>query len=198
MSAASTAGAVTPPMAMAPRWPRLLLLVAAAIELMSNLPSVAVLFGDTAQMAGAMIIAKIALAPLVAFAALFFAVRGPVAYALLAFAALILLTWASFLPAFRLNPPTLENGAFGLAFAAYQLVLAPLIAAGVVVLALSGKRPVLATLLAVLPTPRRGGHDRLRDRRRHLRLDEAAPTIETVVCWAEFFEVDKCAIAARP
>jgi hypothetical protein len=152
MSAASTAGAVTPPMAMAPRWPRLLLLIAAAVELMSNLPSVAVLFGDTAQMAGAMIIAKIALAPLVAFAALFFAVRGPVAYALLAFAALILLTWASFLPAFRLNPPTLENGAFGLAFAAYQLVLAPLIAAGVAVLALSSKRPILATLLAVLPT----------------------------------------------
>lgn len=31
-------------------------------------------------------------------------------------------------------------------------MLAPLIAAAVVVLALSGKRPALATLLAVLPT----------------------------------------------
>ncbi len=152
MTQANATGASPPAQAVAPRWPRLVLLIAAAIELMSNLPYVAVLFGDTSEMAGPMVMAKIALAPLVAFAALFFTVRGPVAYAPLAFAALILLTWASFLPAFRLNPPTLENGAFGLAFAAYQLVLAPLIAAVVVVLTLAGKRPVLATLLAVLPT----------------------------------------------
>jgi len=151
MTQTGTANTASAGQTMSPRWPRAALLVAAAIELMSNLPSVAVLFGDTSQMAGAMIMAKIALAPVVAFAALFFAVRGPVApYALLAFAALILLTWASFLPSFRLNPPTLENGAFGLAFAAYQLVLAPLIAAVVMVLALSGKRPVLLGVLAVI------------------------------------------------
>jgi hypothetical protein len=141
-----------PPQRMAPRWPRILLLAAAAIQLTSTLPDVATLFGDTSQMAGGIIMAKIALAPLIAFAALFFTVRGPVVYALLAFAALILLTWASFLPSFRLNPPTLETGGFELAFAAYQIVLAPLIAAMVVVLALSGKRLVLAILLAVLPT----------------------------------------------
>lgn len=149
MTQTNMAGAL--PTEMAPRWPRILLIAAAAVELVSNLPYVAVLFGDTSQMVGATMV-KIALAPLVAFAALFFAVRGSVAHALLALAALILLTWASFVPAFRLNPPTLENGALGLAFAGYQLVLAPLIAAVVVVLALSGKRPALATLLAVLPT----------------------------------------------
>jgi hypothetical protein len=88
----------------------------------------------------------------IAFAALYFAVRGPLAYALLALATLMLLTWASFLPAFRLRPPNLENEVFELAFAVYQLVLTPLIAAVVIVLALSGKRPVMATLLAVLPT----------------------------------------------
>jgi hypothetical protein len=126
------------------------LVAAAAVQFLSSLPDVLIVFGDTSQLAGGLVTAKIALAPAIAFAALYFAVRGPFAYALLALATLILLTWASFLPAFRLQPPNLENGAFELAFAAYQRLLTPLMAAVVVVV--SGKRPVLATLLAVLPT----------------------------------------------
>jgi hypothetical protein len=150
MTQTDTAGAA--PATMAPRWTRVVLLAAAAVQFVSSLPDVLVFFGDTSQLAGGLVSAKIALAPVIAFAALYFAVRGPFAYVLLALAILILLTWASFLPAFRLQPPNLENGAFELAFAVYQLVLTPLMAAVVVVLALSGKRPVIATLLAVLPT----------------------------------------------
>jgi hypothetical protein len=150
MTQTDTAGAA--PTTMAPRWVRVALLAAAAVQFLSSLPDVLVFFGDTSQLAGGLVTAKIALAPALAFAALFFAMRGPFACALLALATLILLTWASFLPAFRLQPPNLENGTFELAFAVYQLVLTPLIAAVVVVLALSGKRPVIATLLAVLPT----------------------------------------------
>jgi hypothetical protein len=134
------------------RWPRIAALAAAAIQLISSLPDLAALFADASEPRYAIVVAKIALAPVIAFAALYFAVRGPLRYVLIALAALSLLTWASFLPAFRLEPPNAQSGAFGLAVAAYQLVLAPLIAGVVVVLALSGKRPALATLLAVVPT----------------------------------------------
>jgi hypothetical protein len=120
--------------------------------LVSSLPDLAALLADISQSRYAIVVAKIVLAPVIAFAALYFAVRGPLRNALIALAALSLLTWVSFLPAFRLEPPNLQSGAFGLAFAAYQLVLAPLIAGVVLVLALSGKRPALATLLAVVPT----------------------------------------------
>ena len=141
-----------PSMERGTRWPRIVALAAAAVQFMSSLPDLAALFADASEPRFAIVVAKMVLAPVIAFAALYFAVRGPLRHALIALAALSLLTWASFLPAFRIEPPNAQSGAFGLAFAAYQLVLAPLIAGVVVVLALSDKRPVLATLLAVVPT----------------------------------------------
>jgi hypothetical protein len=79
MTRADTA-AEAPPKA-APRWPRLILLVAAAIEFLTGLSDLPILFGNLSEVpgpgiGGAIIVAKIALTPLIAFAALFFTIRG--------------------------------------------------------------------------------------------------------------------------
>jgi len=65
----------------APRWPQLVLLIAAAIELLNALSGVPVLFGNLSDVpgpgiGGAIIVTKIALMPFAALAALFFTSAG--------------------------------------------------------------------------------------------------------------------------
>ena len=58
---------------------------------------------------GAIIIAKIALQPLLALAALFFLIRGHLTYALLAMAFIILMTWLNYLPSVAIHGLELQG-----------------------------------------------------------------------------------------
>lgn len=140
-----------------PRWPGLLLLIAAIIELMSGLGDLPILLGDLSQipgpgLGGAIIIAKIALQPVLALAALFFIIRGHLTYALLAMAFIILMTWLSFLPSVQLHGLELEGSPIVVLPMGFQLILAPFLVVAIAGLALTGRQLTLATLLAVLPT----------------------------------------------
>lgn len=152
MTRADTA-AEAPPKA-APRWPRLILLVAAAIEFLTGLSDLPILFGNLSEVpgpgiGGAIIVAKIALTPLIAFAALFFTIRGRMLYAILAMAADVLLMWVSFLPSVAING--LEMAGMAAVATTYLIFLVPLLALAGIVLALRGRlAPAIA--LVVLPT----------------------------------------------
>jgi hypothetical protein len=150
----ANAAAAVPAKGTARRWPRLALLIAAAFEFLTGLSYLPILFGDLSQVpgpgiGGAIIVAKIALHPLVAFAALFFAVRGRMLYAILAMAAALLLTWVSFLPSVAING--LEMTGMAGAATIYLIFLVPLLALAGIVLALRG-RLTPAIVLVVLPT----------------------------------------------
>jgi hypothetical protein len=144
---------VQPAQATAPRWPRLVLLIVAAIEFLTALSDLPVLFGNLSEvpglnLGGAVIIAKIALSPLIAFAAVFFVIRGRIFYAIVAMAVGMLLTSLSFLPTVIGSGFTL-TGADG-AVTIYEIFVVPVIAIAAVVLGHRG-RLTPAILLAVLP-----------------------------------------------
>ena len=147
MTQANAAGADTPAQGKKLRWPQLALLAAAAFEFL-------ILFGDISQVpgpgiGGAIIVAKIALMPIVALAALFFTVRGRILYAILAMIAVMLLTWVNFLPSVAINGLEIEGVAGAVTI--YEVFVVPLIALAAIALAMRGRRTP-AILLAVLPT----------------------------------------------
>jgi hypothetical protein len=154
---AQSTGAGTFPVKSAPRWPRLLLLIAAAIELLGGLRDLPVLFGDLSEapgpgLGGAVIIAKIILQPILALLALAFVVRGRMTDALLAMAAIIAMTWLNFLPSVAIDGLNLDSGSgFIAVHLVFQIFLAPIVALAVAILALT-RQWTPACLLAVLPT----------------------------------------------
>lgn len=140
-----------------PRWPTLLLLVAAAIEFLGGLGSLPILAGDLSEvpgpgLGGQIIIATIILHPIAAAAALLFLVRGSLTWALVAMAVVILLDWLSYLPSFQLHGIELQDDGTGGLFTFLVLILPPILVLAVSGLALAGTRLTLASLLAVLPT----------------------------------------------
>jgi hypothetical protein len=150
---ASAAGA-GPAQATGSRWPRLILLIAAAIEFLTGLSNLPVLFGNLAEvpgfdLGGLLIIAKIVLSPFIALAALFFAIRGRICYAIGALAAGLLLTALSWLPTAAHSGFTV-SGADG-AVNIYEVVVVPVLAIAAIVLAYRG-RMTPAILLVVVPT----------------------------------------------
>ncbi len=151
---AQSSDAAARPAASASRWPRLLLLIAATVELIGGLANLPVLFDspDVPGLGGAVIIAKIVLQPVLALLALAFTIRGRMTDALLAMALIIAMGWLSFLPSaavpgFDLN----EGSGFILAHVVFQIYIAPVVALGVAVLALA-RQWTPACLLAALPT----------------------------------------------
>ncbi len=154
MTQANAAGADTPAQGKKLRWPQLALLAAAAFEFLTGLADLPILFGDISQVpgpgiGGAIIVAKIALMPIVALAALFFTVRGRMLYAILTMVAVMLLTWVSFLPSVAINGLEIEGVAGAVTI--YEVFVVPLIALAAIALAMRGRRTP-AILLAVLPT----------------------------------------------
>jgi hypothetical protein len=142
---------------IAPGWVRGILIVVAALESLSALRDLPVLFEAPDQFfgqgAGGWIIAsKLLLTPLVALAALAFAASGRVWAAILAMAGVIFLAWLSYMPSvllhgldFRGSPPVVLQGVF-------QIILVPLLVGVIGVLTLRKARLGLATILAALPT----------------------------------------------
>lgn len=140
-----------------PHWLRLTLAIAAALELIGGLKDLPILFGDTSEipgpgLSGWIISAKIALQPVFAGLALVFAAGGRVRLALVAMAVVVLANWMSYLPSVAIHGLEFQGDGAGGLVTLFEIVLAPLMAAAVVVLAWLDRRLPLATLLAVLPT----------------------------------------------
>lgn len=133
------------------------LIAVAAIETLSALANFSVIFVDyhheTAllKFAQALTSVNLALAPLLAGAALVFAVMGRLRHAIVALAALSLLAWAVDLPSIAIHGMELSGDLGGVIVAA-KLLGAPLIAAAAIVMAAQNERLALATLLVSLPT----------------------------------------------
>jgi hypothetical protein len=143
--------------AQVPNWARLLLAIAAALELTGSLKDVPILLGDMSEipgpgLGGFVIKAKIALSPLFAAAALFFAAGGRIRHALVAMAGVVLLNWLSYLPSVAIHGLEFQGDGAGGLVTLFEIVLAPAIALLVIALAWRGERLTLATLLAVLHT----------------------------------------------
>lgn len=139
------------------QWPRYLLGLAAAIELMGGLNDWPALTGDLTRLtghtlSGGLVVLKIAAFPLLALTALVFVVINRVQPALLAFAAMIMLTWLGYLPSLASKGLDVQGDLVVNAQFLFQYVLLPLIALAIAFLALARDRYKLATLLAVLPT----------------------------------------------
>lgn len=140
-----------------PHWAKPLLIAAAAIELASGLKDVPILFGDTSEIPGPgldgwIIAAHIALTPALALAALVLLLKDHVRAAMIAMAALVLLTWLSYLPSALLHGVEFERDGVGGLATLFYIVLAPALATVVATLAWRGMRLEFATVLAVLPT----------------------------------------------
>ena len=141
----------------APHWAKLVLASAAAIELVGGLNDLPILFGDMSEIPGPgpsgwLIKAHIALGPVFALAALVFAARGRMRPALVAMAAVVLMTWLNYLPSVAVHGLEFAGDGAGGLLTLFQVVLAPMLAVAVSALALRGTRLGLATALAVLPT----------------------------------------------
>jgi hypothetical protein len=140
------------------RWLRLGLAAVAALELLDAFASVPNIFTDyhheTAllRFAQTLFSIKLALAPVIAATALLYAAWGNFRRAILALAALVLLTWllddvwSIPIHGFEFTPD------FGGAVAFVHHFIFPLVAIAGAILAWKGRRLALATLLVCLPT----------------------------------------------
>jgi hypothetical protein len=135
------------------RWPCLIVIVLAAIELMGGLIQLPTVLGGGSGpgLGGSVLAATTVLRPILALAALAFAFRGRMAYALLALAAIIAVTWLYFLPFVAQYGLRLNHADVVVPLLLYQIFLLPLIAFAVATLALA-RRFMAAAVLAALPT----------------------------------------------
>jgi hypothetical protein len=139
------------------RW-RMLLVAAAALEFLGGVRDLPILFGDLSEvpgpgLGGGIIIAKIALQPILGLAALLCAWKGRLRESLLAMAAIILVTWLNFLPSVTLHGLDFRGkDAFISLHMILQIVLAPFLAAAVAALAIRNRVTPTAIALAILPT----------------------------------------------
>lgn len=136
---------------------RAVLVIAALLEFWGGLRDFPILFGNLSEIpgpgiGGAVIVAKIALQPILGFVALVCALTGRIKVALLGMALIILLTWLNYMPSVLRHGLELRGSPFVILQMIFQILLAPFLAGTVAVLAMRGERLSLATLLAVLPT----------------------------------------------
>jgi hypothetical protein len=141
----------------APGWVRGLLIGVAMLESLSAIRDFPLLFAAPEQffgqgLGGWIIAAKLVFSPLASVAALIFSATGRVWSAILALAALILLTWLGDMPSVALHGLDLTGSLPVVSHAIFRIILVPLLIAVIVVLAMRKERLGLATVLATLPT----------------------------------------------
>jgi hypothetical protein len=140
------------------RWLRIVLAILAAYELWDALAALPILFVDygheTAllRFAQALVSVRIVLAPLVTVAALWFAATGKLRHAIIALAALVLLTWVlDDVWSIPINGLELDFTLGGLVVV-LKIFIFPLAAIAAIYLALKDRRLGLACALVALPT----------------------------------------------
>jgi hypothetical protein len=150
------AGSATAQAPQAAGWLRLLLLLAAVVELVGGLSSLPILLGNLNEVpgpgiGGAIIVATIILHPIAALAALFFLVRGKLTWTLLCLTFVVFLNWLSYLPSVALNGMELAPELVSAIVTFIILILPPIVVVGVPVL-IARNKLTPAVLLAILPT----------------------------------------------
>ncbi len=139
------------------RWLRAALIAAAAWELTDALTSFGLLFADVdmteifGSIGGRILQATVAVRPFAALAVIILAALNRLPWAIMAMAAVVLITWLSAMPGFVLNRPDFD-GVMTTLQTLFQIVACPLLA--VMAIALAGRRRnlPLATALVCLPT----------------------------------------------
>ncbi len=136
---------------------RLVLLIVAIGKVLGALSTLVILFDDDptipgTDLGGLVISATIVLSVLFAVAALIFAIRGPIARAIIAIAGLALLDWLSYVPSVVKYWSDFPGPGFAGSMAIVQMLVLPAIAAAAIVLAWRGERLGLAAILALIPT----------------------------------------------
>lgn len=156
MSAPATDAEATSP-AAAPRLLglRKVLIIASLLEGFDASSSVSILFGDMSEIPGPgfggfLVKAHIASHPLLALAALMFAITGSVRHAIIALAAIVFMTWLNDMPSVVRHG--LDFNGIGAFETPARIIAFPLIAACAIALAARNQRLGLATALASLPT----------------------------------------------
>lgn len=136
---------------------RLLLIIVAIGKVVTSFTSSAVLFDPDPTIPGTswgglVISAVIVLSPILAAVALFFAIRGPIARAIIPIGALALLDWLSYVPSLVNHRSEFPTPGFMGVVEIAQFVVLPALVMLAVVLAWRGERLGLAAGLALLPT----------------------------------------------
>jgi hypothetical protein len=136
---------------------RIALIVLAAIEMLSALNEFTGIFYEYNHTTKLLIVAqglttlRLALAPLFAGVALWFAIVGRIRHAIVALAILVLFTWVTDTPSFAIHGLEWSASPLGLHVFA-QKFLYPLFAIAAIVLAAKNRRLWLAGVLVSLPT----------------------------------------------
>lgn len=134
---------------------RIALIVVAVIELFDAIPSVSILFGDMSEIPGPgfggfLVKARIVTNPVLALAALILAAMGRVRHAIIALAAVVIMTWLSFMPSVVRHGLELKgSGAFETPI---RMIAFPLMAACAIAYAARSERLRLAAALVTIPT----------------------------------------------
>lgn len=157
MTTAPVLAADAAPVSAAPRHLglRTVLIIAGLLEGFDALSSLPTLFGDMSEIPGPgfggfLIKAHIATHAPLALAVLVFAVIGRVRYAIIALAAIALMTWLNYMPSVVLHG--LEFRGTGAFETPARIIAFPLMAACAIALAARDERLRLATALASIPT----------------------------------------------
>lgn len=153
---APEANTAPPPVAPSHLGLRLVLIIAALLEAFHGFSSVSTLFGDMSEIPGPgfggfLIKAHIATHPVLALAALLFAVIGRARYAIIALGAIVFMTWLNYMPS------VVRHGLeFGSLYAAVQttaqVIAFPLLGACAIAYAARDQRLGIATALVSIPT----------------------------------------------
>lgn len=134
---------------------RIVLILVAVIELFDAFSSVPILFGDMSEIPGSgfggfLVKARIATHPLLALAALILAAMGHVRYAIIALAAVVIMTWLNFMPSVVRHG--LEFKGTGAFETPIRMIAFPLMAACAVAYAARNERLRHAAALVTIPT----------------------------------------------
>lgn len=134
---------------------RILLIIVALIEAFDAMPSAVILLGDISEIpgpgiGGAIIKAHLATHPVLALAALMFAVIGYVRHAIIALGAIVVMTWLNYIPSVVLHGLDFD-GAAALQ-TPLQIIAFPLMAACAIAYAARNRRLGLATALVSIPS----------------------------------------------
>lgn len=135
---------------------RTVLIIAALLEAFDGLSSVSILFGDMSEIPGPgfggfLIKAHIATHPVLALAALLFAIIGRVRHAIIALGAVVIMTWLNYMPSVVLHGFGFDN-AYSTLHGTAQIIAFPLMAACAIAYAARNQRLGIATALVSLPT----------------------------------------------
>lgn len=134
---------------------RIVLILVAVIELFDAFSSVPILFGDMSEIPGPgfggfLVKARIATHPLLALAALILAAMGHVRHAIIALAAVVIMTWLNFMPSVVRHG--LEFKGTGAFETPIRMIAFPLMAACAIAYAARNERLRLAAALVTIPT----------------------------------------------